>query len=674
MTTTSGEKQMSKRSLGLWLTLAVVFWLWMDFVGLFLSVASTYFYFGWEGTPNLTLIIFGIALLCFSGPTWARVLFFRNRSPLLLPGLTAALLFIYLFVTFVRSSHLFAWATVAGALLGGLTAVIALRETRLQSGWFEPVLGVMTGYILSSLSRVINVGLATLFVVKWPAIALLIAMSALALYFLMTSDETSPEEPESRTEAAGTLLTQVQAISAGLLVGLSVGLMFNLNVWNRAFGLKELSTTVFLLALGAAMTTGIGLLAAAGQNRFTTVLLLVLSALFIGLGLKMVLDMPTSRGAAVLVFFLSSVGLTIFWGVFLRRLHLFLQQNDGRLPYLGLQIGFVLFLFVLLFFLLFSNPNGFWVALGLSTTLLLLLELTHEDVKLGARVAPRYGVAVAVLFVAPAILSMTGGGVSQKKVKPLSQSPRFTVMTANIRYGWTDDYRYEPGPMLNWLKKHPADLIGFQEFNRGHTSASYMDLFTFYTASLPGNWHYADANYGFGNALLSRFPVKSAKLMNYDAKDILRRSCLKTVVEVHGQKINVMVTHLSHIAHPNKIRQAQVQQLIKWLKKNKRPWILMGDMNAKPKHPEIKWLTAAAHPLFTKRSKELFTPKSYPAKKPNIRIDYIFFSKHFKLHSMKVLDPGIATDHRPIRAVLSLKKRKDAAPVPAKNRKPAPSR
>ncbi|PKL74736.1 MAG: metal-dependent hydrolase, partial [Candidatus Melainabacteria bacterium HGW-Melainabacteria-1] len=83
-------------------------------------------------------------------------------------------------------------------------------------------------------------------------------------------------------------------------------------------------------------------------------------------------------------------------------------------------------------------------------------------------------------------------------------------------------------------------------------------------------------------------------------------------------------------------------------------WILIGDFNATPDAPEIRQLLAASHPVFSTDPAWL-QALSYPAIKPDRRIDYIFFSKAFELGKMEVLDNQGSTDHRPIYAELKLK-------------------
>ena len=160
-------------------------------------------------------------------------------------------------------------------------------------------------------------------------------------------------------------------------------------------------------------------------------------------------------------------------------------------------------------------------------------------------------------------------------------------------------------------------------------------------------------NFGFGNAVFTQLEVTESKVIAFQSSDMILRSYIWVLAKYGGRDIEVFVTHLSHLPHPNEIRQDQVRELVERLKETKRPWILMGDMNAHAEHPEIKAYAEVAHPVFRK-DERLFAEKTYPSENPTQRLDYIFFSSEFDLVSQTVLETKGTTDHRSIRTVLKL--------------------
>lgn len=198
-----------------------------------------------------------------------------------------------------------------------------------------------------------------------------------------------------------------------------------------------------------------------------------------------------------------------------------------------------------------------------------------------------------------------------------------------------------------------GDIVGFQEINKGSLYGSFMDLYQFYRQAISGNTRYGDANYGFGNGLFTRLPIKDSRVVGYHSSDMIRRSFLWVLLDFDEREIEVLVTHVSHLPHPNPVRQAQVNELIEWIRKSERPWILMGDFNAQPQEPEIVELLKVSNAIFTKKP-ELLKELSHGSFAPIKRIDYIFFSDHFELVEQQVLDNLGTTDHRPVYSRLIL--------------------
>ena len=347
------------------------------------------------------------------------------------------------------------------------------------------------------------------------------------------------------------------------------------------------------------------------------------------------------------------------WGLFLQRMLAYQKAQRSFFPWVSLQTGFVFLLLILAMFLLKANPAGFWVALVLSLVVLGLHEMPG-----GPRIAALSGTheggtsrlwnyTCGLFFLVGAISLGAPASSVTVETTPSQTSVSFGVMSSNIRYGWTDDYRFEPLAHMRYLRAHAPEILGLQEVNKGHTSGAYTDLFRLYQQAMPGQWFFGDAHYGFGNSLLSRFKVVHSENRVFQAKDMLKRACLINTLEVNGQPVTVMVTHVSHLEAPNPVRQAQVAELSAWIQELKTPWILIGDFNATPDSAEVQQLAALSHPVYQQNPDWLKT-FSFPAIRPNRRIDYIFFSKDFELERMAVLDNQGSSDHRPVFAKLRL--------------------
>jgi endonuclease/exonuclease/phosphatase (EEP) superfamily protein YafD len=95
-----------------------------------------------------------------------------------------------------------------------------------------------------------------------------------------------------------------------------------------------------------------------------------------------------------------------------------------------------------------------------------------------------------------------------------------------------------------------------------------------------------------------------------------------------------------------KQRRMQIDKLDEVLLRDDRlPAILAGDFNAEPNSDEMRrvfkhWTDAGpSHDQLT-----------WPADKPRIRIDYIFYrpQSRWRVHHAEVIDEPLVSDHRPV--------------------------
>lgn len=630
-------------------------WMWSDCIGTLLSVISTYFYFGWEGTPQLVPKIFGLALLAFSGPLFYRVLLYRIPPAPLSRALLLLLFGVYTALSVQRESDFFAWGALGACWLSGVLLMTLFRQLRESSGLFwSYTLQVAFFFYLST--RIAQGGLPLILLapqgVGWMPWLMLTVIVLVGLFL--------PHRPVSSTESFSLVSPSrwrgSLGMSFGLLMGLSVGVIENLHIWSART--PTYPAAIYFLSLGLGALAGGFLFRSGWSDR----LKMPLAALAMGLGIYGLLYLDVSAwpgvgqvmGFSLMAHGLSTAGLMYLWTVFFRQYQRYQAETPHFFPWVSLQVGFVFLLLILAIFLLKANPIGFWIALVLSVLILSLHRLRFGDDEAVALPAP-----IQRLWHYACALFCLVGGVSlwaptTVALKPaLAEVDTFQVMSTNIRYGWTDDYRFDPLLHVRYLRERLPQLMGVQEMNKGHTSGAYSDLFRLYQQALPGRWFYGDANYGFGNALFSQFKVLNSENRVYTAKDMLKRSCLVNTVEINGQPVTVLVTHVSHLAPPNPVRQSQIRELSDWIQELNTPWILIGDFNATPDSAEIQSLVQLAHPLYREHP-EWVRDLSYPAVHPDRRIDYIFFSSDFELKKMEVLENGTSTDHRPVLAELRL--------------------
>jgi endonuclease/exonuclease/phosphatase family metal-dependent hydrolase len=238
------------------------------------------------------------------------------------------------------------------------------------------------------------------------------------------------------------------------------------------------------------------------------------------------------------------------------------------------------------------------------------------------------------------------------------------VMTYNIRSG-NDDL----ATTARTIDSFSPDIVGLQEVDVHWSSRSkFADQAADLGRLLGMNVRFAhiyelppakagDPSREFGVALLSRFPVQSwsndtiTRLSTQETNPTPKPmpGLLEAVLDLNGKPLRVFVTHLDYRADP-RVRVQQVQDIIGCIGTGSTPTLLLGDLNATPDAAELQ-------PLFT-RLHDVWPPGNgtgltYPAEKPEKRIDYILASDYIAVHSATV-PVTLASDHRPVVADLAV--------------------
>lgn len=207
------------------------------------------------------------------------------------------------------------------------------------------------------------------------------------------------------------------------------------------------------------------------------------------------------------------------------------------------------------------------------------------------------------------------------------------------------------------IKKCGADIIGLQEMRNESATDGYDHQVKILAEKLGFPYYYFAEAIRFegvnpyGNALISRYPLKSAETViipdpdprGYDGY-YETRCVLKAEIDVSGG-LCVLVSHFG--LNPDEHESAVKTVLANAAKES---CVLMGDFNM---HPDDPILRPIADSLYD--TAELFSsPKlSYPSDAPDEKIDYVFTSR-----DLKVLDADIpeivSSDHRPHLATIEI--------------------
>ena len=233
------------------------------------------------------------------------------------------------------------------------------------------------------------------------------------------------------------------------------------------------------------------------------------------------------------------------------------------------------------------------------------------------------------------------------------------VMSYNIHHGEGLDQRLDLERIAKVITDARADIVGLQEVDRGCERTQKRDLpaelaqLTGMNVVFEKNIPYQGGEYG--NAVLSRFPIKSSKNTHYKMlRPGEQRGVLQLVLEVHGRELLFMNTHIDYRPDDSeRVMNAGELKGIVAAAGEKTPVILVGDFNTVPAsrtHELVKAFLTDSWEVVGKG--DGFT---FPVRTPTKRIDYIWISKGtVEPLKMEVIRTE-ASDHLPIVAELRLK-------------------
>ncbi|WLD12103.1 endonuclease/exonuclease/phosphatase family protein [Planctellipticum variicoloris] len=234
-------------------------------------------------------------------------------------------------------------------------------------------------------------------------------------------------------------------------------------------------------------------------------------------------------------------------------------------------------------------------------------------------------------------------------------SSRLRVLCYNIHHGEGTDGKVALPRLAEVILGARPDLVALQEVDNRTDRTGGVDQ-TAELARLTGlhgrfckQIDYEGGEYG--QAVLSRFPLSEPTIHWLPGMpERERRIAAEVQFEAAGQKFSLVTTHLHH--NQEQLRQQQAAKLNEIFAGSDRPVILAGDLNANPDSEPLRilsqeWLVATSdRPLAT-----------YPSGEPANQIDYILARPRgrFRVISVEVLPEPVASDHRPVLAVIELR-------------------
>ena len=240
-----------------------------------------------------------------------------------------------------------------------------------------------------------------------------------------------------------------------------------------------------------------------------------------------------------------------------------------------------------------------------------------------------------------------------------SQTARLTVTSYNIHSCEGLDLRVRCDRIAAILSRTHADVIGLQEVRAGQAEEI--------AGVLGFNVLFARADhvsgYEFGNAILSRFPIRRSDIYPLGVPHHEQRVCLHAEIAWPGDAgaIHVFSAHLGQNEMERRQQAARLasNSILENPSFHNAPRVLLGDFNEKSRNGIVNQTLA---------SFQCATGRSWTAFFPIVYLDRVYISSDLKFHDFHIYRTGsalIASDHAPITAVL-LKTTDTHGPVESK--------
>lgn len=236
------------------------------------------------------------------------------------------------------------------------------------------------------------------------------------------------------------------------------------------------------------------------------------------------------------------------------------------------------------------------------------------------------------------------------------------VLCYNVHWCKGTDGKYDVARLADVINKAKPDLVALQEVDVGvKRSGRVHDVrelskLTGLAARFGPTQHYEGGL--FGNAVMTNLPILDVAIhpLPYTESTAERTTYPRGAIAVtmqgpDGIPVRFVSTHFQHNVPEDRVAEAKAINKLFAADNDGLRTILAGDMNAIPDAEPITELLKK----WTNAIDEAATPTA-PATKPRSRIDYVFYrnTSHFRVIESKVIPESIASDHRPVLAVLEL--------------------
>ena len=223
------------------------------------------------------------------------------------------------------------------------------------------------------------------------------------------------------------------------------------------------------------------------------------------------------------------------------------------------------------------------------------------------------------------------------------------VMTYNIHQGFDAYGRHGMEALAQVIEAENPDVVALQEVTRGWLINGSVDTLVWLSQRLGMAYVFGPAaDFVWGNALLSRFPIRDVRnhLMPNNDDIVMDRGFLTVEVDVGGGEVlTVLATHF-HNGEEKEDAAARLPQSQAVLDAvdDTRSMVLLGDLNASPHHPEMLLIAGAGFVDTFVVAGPPGDGYTWPSDALEQRIDYVWTSPDLTVTDFS-MPMSIASDH-----------------------------
>jgi endonuclease/exonuclease/phosphatase family metal-dependent hydrolase len=227
------------------------------------------------------------------------------------------------------------------------------------------------------------------------------------------------------------------------------------------------------------------------------------------------------------------------------------------------------------------------------------------------------------------------------------------VVSYNIKHGLGNDDVVNLERTAGVLRALQPDIVGLQEVDDRATRSGGVPQAEWFGERL--GLRHAFGKFmdfqggGYGLAVLTRYPVVSSRSVELPEGNE-PRVALAVEVRLPGDRpLTIVNVHFDWVRDDG-FRYAQAEVLARFLDGLSTPYVLLGDFNDVPESRTLA--------LFKTRAAEAIKPAgdrlTFSSTDPRREIDFIFYAPAtaFTPVDVRVIDEPVASDHRPVLAVL----------------------